>query len=429
MAFDPLWSLSASKIRSMLRNRTCSAVEVTESCLQRIMEREPIVKAFVDLDSQGALRSAEELDHSDISGALHGIPIAVKDTIDVAGLHCTLGTEIHRDRIPLRDAEVVRRLRCAGAVILGTTVSTEYAIARAGPTTNPYDASRTPGGSSSGSAAAVAARMVPIAIGTQTVGSIVRPSTYCGIFGYKPPMNAISTTGVMTLSPFLDHVGPMSRSLDDVFLAYRSMRNGEDERKPTTKLPRIALLVDGPFRDRIEPPSQQALARATSLLESSGVTIVPAELPVGAGQAKHCWETILYHDLAVHHGADRDQFGSRMSDRLKKIIDDGREITDRAYEAALVVARTIRAHVLELLLPDRIILAPAVDGVAPPFSDSTGASDLQGLWSLAGVAALAVPCGEVRGLPIGVQLIAHPLQEYFMHGVGRLFESLRRQAD
>ena len=429
MAFDPLWSLSASEMRSMLRNRKCSAVEVTESCLQRTMEREPTVKAFVDLDSQGALRRAAELDHSDISGALHGIPIAVKDTIDVAGLHCTLGTEIHRERIPLRDAEVVRRLRTAGAVILGTTVSTEYAIARAGPTTNPYDASRTPGGSSSGSAAAVAARMVPIAIGTQTVGSIIRPSAYCGIFGYKPPMNVISTTGVMTLSPFLDHVGPMSRSLDDVFLAYQSMMNGEGERKPITKLPRIALLVDGPFRDRIEPPSQQALARATSLLESSGVTIIPAELPVDAAQAKHCWETILYHDLAVHHGADRDQFGSSMSDRFKKIIDDGREITDRAYEAALVVAHTIRAHVLDLLLSDRIILAPAVDGTAPPFSDLTGASDLQGLWSLTGVAALAVPCGEVDGLPIGVQLIAHPLQEYFVHGVGRLFESLRGQAD
>ena len=267
--------------------------------------------------------------------------------------------------------------------------------------------------------------MVPIAIGTQTVGSIVRPSAYCGIFGYKPSLGALSTNGMMPLSPLLDHVGPMGRCVDDVFLAYRAMKDSADAREPSNRLPAIALLVEGAFQERVEPASEQALARATSLLESHGVAIVHAPLPVAEKQAKHCWETILYRDLAVHHGADRDRFGAQMSERFKNIIDEGYRVKESAYAAAVSSAQAIRAQILELLAPESIILAPAVDGVAPPFSEATGASDLQGLWSLVGVPALAAPCGGVDGLPIGVQLIAHPLREYFMHSAGRLFESLR----
>jgi Asp-tRNA(Asn)/Glu-tRNA(Gln) amidotransferase A subunit family amidase len=401
---------------------------VTRSCIEGAREREVAVKAFVQLDAEGALRQAEALDRGDITRPLHGIPIAIKDTIDVAGLRCTFGTEIHADRVPTRDAEVVRRLRSAGAVILGTTVSTEYAIARAGPTTNPCDASRTPGGSSSGSAAAVASGMAPIALGTQTVGSIVRPSAYCGIFGYKPSKDAVPTAGVMPLSPFLDHVGPMARSVDDIALVYRSITDGGGETRPAT-LPKRALFVQGPFDERLEPSSQLALTRARTMVQAKGLTVVTTTLPAAAREARQCWETILFRDLARHHGADRDSFGERMSDRFRKIIDDGRRVTDSDYEEAVAFARSLREQVLRLLSPDGIFVAPAVDGVAPALSEHTGASDLQGLWSLTGLPALAVPCGKADGLPIGVQLVGQPAEEHFVHATGRFFQDLQKGSD
>jgi len=218
----------------------------------------------------------------------------------------------------------------------------------------------------------------------------------------------------------------MGRSSDDITLVYTSVKNAVGDERRAADLPKTALLVYGPYPKRIEPSSYLALARAQSLLEANGLTVVPGDLPNDAEQAKAWWETILFLDLATHHVGDRDRFGDKMSDRFKKIIDDGRQVTDSAYEAAVASARALRGELLKLLLPDRIIVAPAVDGVAPPFSEATGASDLQGLWSLTGVPALAVPCGDVDALPIGVQLIAHPMQEHFVRAVGRCFEGLQK---
>jgi Asp-tRNA(Asn)/Glu-tRNA(Gln) amidotransferase A subunit family amidase len=429
MYLQPLWSLTATELTALLRRRACSAVEITKSCLSRITEREHIVRAFVELDADGALRQAAQLDKRGESGALHGIPIAIKDTVDVEHLHCTFGTEIHRDRVPSRDATVVGRLRNAGAVILGTTVSTEYAIARAGPTRNPHNARHTPGGSSSGSAAAVSARMVPLAVGTQTVGSIVRPSTYCGIFGLKPTKDSIRTTGVMTLSPHLDHIGPMARCIDDLWLAYLSMRDsgaaagefGAEEHRLTN-----VLLVEGPLSDRIEPTSREALNRARATFEANGIPVKETVLPNSFKTMVSCWETILFRDLAVNRGDDRDKFGSKMSARFLKIIDEGRKVADRAYEDAITEARYLRTQLLGLLPKNAIILAPATDGTAPTFSEQTGPSYLQGLWSLAGLPAVAVPCGKVGDLPVGVQLVAHPGQEQFVLQAGKILEGLGR---
>jgi Asp-tRNA(Asn)/Glu-tRNA(Gln) amidotransferase A subunit family amidase len=426
---QPFWNFTATELTILLRRRACSAVEITQSCLNRISEREHIVRAFVELDADGALRQAAELDRRGETGPLHGIPVAIKDTVDVEHLHCTLGTEIHKDRVPAHDATVVGRLRNAGAVILGTTVSTEYAIARAGPTRNPHNPGHTPGGSSSGSAAAVAARMVPLAVATQTVGSIVRPSTYCGIFGLKPTKDAISTTGAMTLSPRLDHIGPMARCIDDLWLAYLSMCDsgavagniGIEERKLTD-----VLLVEGPLRDRIEPASREALNRARSTFEANGIPVKETALPNSFKTMVNCWETILFRDLAVNHGDDRDHFGSKMSDRFLQIIDLGRKVTDRAYEDAITEAQYLRMQLLGLLPKNAIILAPATDGAAPAFSEQTGPSYLQGLWSLAGFPALAIPCGKVGDLPVGVQLVGHPMQEQFVLQAGKILEGLGR---
>ena len=412
-------------LAELLRGRACSAVEITRSCLERIREREPTVRAFVHLDEEGAIHQARALDAQESRGLLHGIPIAVKDTVDVAGLRCTFGTDIHRDRVAPDDAEVVRRLRVSGAVILGTTVSTEYAIARAGPTTNPHGASRTPGGSSSGSAAAVAARMVPLAVGTQTIGSIVRPSTYCGIFGLKATKNAVPTAGAMPLSPVLDHVGPMARTVADLALAYRVM-SGHRERREDN--PGIVVRIEGPMDDRMEPATREALDRGQALLIDHGFEVQRRTLPASFAGVVKCWEMILFHDLARYHGADQEAFGDRMSERFREILAAGRKVSEAEYLQAIAEAQSYRATLLELVPNDAVVLAPATDGVAPPWSEQTGASYLQGLWSLTGLPTLAVPCGESAGLPIGIQLSARPNQEYFLLNVGKLFEPLMKRA-
>ena len=422
---EELNRLPAVELADLLRTRKRSAQEVTESCLARIAEVDPTVRAFVEVDIAGALRCARELDAKSPAGPLHGIPIAVKETIDVAGLRCTLGTEVHRLRMPSRDAIVVQRLRTAGAVIIGTTVSTEYAIARAGPTTNPHNSARTPGGSSSGSAAAVAAGMVPIAVGTQTVGSIIRPSTYCGVFGLKPTKGAISVSGAMPLSPYLDHIGPMARSVTDISLACQAMfdRNAPLLMTTTAQPPKRALLIEGPMQERIEPASREALDRATALFEGNGIPVDKGSLPSSFASVVSCYETILFRDIAMNHGKDRDAFGDVMSERLREIIDQGRRISDREYNQAIADAQLYRRTLCELLPENAIILAPATDGVAPIFSEETGPSKLQGLWTLVGFPTLAVPCGNVDGLPVGVQLSAAPERDGLVLRAGALFKA------
>lgn len=421
-----LHRFTAIELIALLRASECSAREVTESCIARIAELDPLVRAFVDIDVDGALRRASELDDQGPSGPLHGIPIAIKETVDVAGLRCTLGTEVHRSRIPARDAMVVQRLRKAGAIIVGTTVSTEYAIARAGPTTNPHNFAHTPGGSSSGSAAAVAAGMVPISVGTQTVGSIIRPSTYCGIFGLKPTKGAINTSGTMPLSRYLDHIGPMARTVADIALVCRVMFD-EDATRPASispeKTPTRALRIEGPMQEAIEPATREALNRAQAVLEGNGIRVEGSRLPSTFANVVPCYETILFRDIAVNHGHDRDAFGSAMSDRLRRIIDDGRAVSDREYNQALADAQVYRQELQRLLAGDTIILAPATDGAAPMFSEETGPSRLQGLWTLAGLPTLAVPCGKVEGLPVGVQLIAASDGVDLVLGAGGLFRA------
>lgn len=425
MTVSALNRLPASELLELLRTKACSAREIVQSCLAQIERLEPTVRAFVELDPDGALRRASELDNRSISGPLHGIPVAVKETVDVAGLKCTLGSPIHGSRRPATDAAVVRRLREAGAVIMGTTVSTEYAIARAGPTTNPHDASRTPGGSSSGSAAAVAAGMTPIAIGTQTIGSIVRPAVYCGVFGLKPTKQAISTTGVMPLSSYLDHVGPLARTAADILLAFQAIFDRRSERWPSSTLatPKRVLRIENPLQKQTESSSREALDRAHVLLEANGIRVDTANLSSRFEDVVACYETILFRDIASNHGGDRDLHGAEMSNRLREIIDSGRRISERAYADAIADAQSHREEVRKLLNEDTIILAPATNATAPIFSEETGPSRLQGPWTLVGFPVLAAPCGTFDRLPVGVQLIAGPQREDLLAAAGALFKA------
>ena len=421
---DALIGLGATAAAAATRAGTCTAEALTAACLKRIDAREPSVRAFVDMQRDRALAEVRDLDWrvAGERGPLHGVPVAVKEVFDVAGMICGWGTPIRENQVPRRDAVVVARLRAAGAVVVGTTVSTEYAVWTAGPTTNPHDPARTPGGSSSGSAAAVAAGMVPLAIGSQTIGSVVRPAVYCGALGMKPTKGAISTVGGMALSGFLDHVGFLARNVDDLALACQVLFAPDPEDPYSDDVPPPVLgsgrrrpqvlLVKGPLRERIETATRVALERARAAFEAAGARVREVELPDRFAGARDCLFTIQRYGIARTHGSDRERAGERMSAFLRNVIDAGRKISEADYDAALDEARGFRRDLLELLAGDSIVVAPAVDGVAPPIGEpGTGWPDLQGLWTLTWLPVVAAPCGRFEGLPIGVQLIAAPKRE------------------
>lgn len=433
---------SACKILSAIQSGQMTCEQVMRDCLERIAQVEPQVKAFVDLRADDALADAVEADRlpADSRGPLHGLPVAIKELFDVAGLRCTWGTPIHANRVPDGDSEVVRRLKAAGAIVVGTVVSTEYAIAAAGPTTNPFDHTRTPGGSSSGSAAAVAAGMVPVALGSQTVGSIVRPSLYCGVYGLKPTRGAIPGRGAMALSPMLDHPGPIARSPADLALLCRALfgpckedPTSLDIAPPGTSAPiiggiRVLVAVDMP-PGSAEGSTRKALEMAAERLEKAGARVEQFSFPAEYGEVLDVLYTIMCRDMAIAHGADRDASGSLMSPALRDLLDRGRAISQADYDAALKIRERWIADLSAVLQGECVLLAPATDGVAPPAAEGTGWNGPQALWSLVGFPAIAIPTGLADGLPIGVQAAAAPGREDIVLAIaevaGRVPDSVR----
>lgn len=423
--------LSASEITVAIAAGRLTAEMALRESLRRIDALEPTLRAFVERAPPDRLmEDARKLDEAPApKGRLHGIPVAIKEILDVAGLRCSWGSPIHRERIPDADAHAVARLRAEGALVVGTTVSTEYAIAAAGPTTNPHASARSPGGSSSGSAAAVAAGMVPLALGSQTIGSIVRPATYCGVYGFKPSHGTISTQGTMPLSPLLDDIGVLARSIDDIALAAEVLVDGREggeglfarprSQPGTTEHSFTIVPVDAPWDQGVGSTSRRALARARVALEQCGACVRPATVAPRFAGATEWLETILDHDIATNHGGDRDRAGELMSGRLRAIIDRGRHVSEPVYRQAIARASDLMWYFSDLVDGNGVLLAAATDGVAPWLHEGTGSPKIQGPYTLAGLAVLAVPTGHAKGMPIGVQLATT------VGGEGRLFAAAR----
>ena len=416
-------SLTAVEAARRIAQGLLSSEELVQACLERIEQVEPMVQAWTFLDPEHALaqaRAADELRQTGQStGPLHGLPVGIKDIMDTADMPTENGTVLHKGRMVRQDAWVVSRLRAAGAVILGKTVTTECAYYAPGKTRNPHNAEHTPGGSSSGSAAAVAASMVPLALGSQTNGSVIRPAAFCGVFGFKPTHGLIPRSGILMLSRALDHVGMFARSLEDLALIAEEL-TGYDELDPDTR-PRARIpfssiaaepppiepmfaFIKTPHWERADAECREAFEE---LVETLGERVEEVDLSLSAAEGWAWQRTIMEADMAANLEPLWQAGRDKLSPQLAALMERGREVRAIDYQRALHAAGTAIASLDELFMERYdAILTPAAPGPAPKGLDSTGNPAFCTLWTLLGMPAVTLPLMQSSaGLPMGVQLV------------------------
>jgi Asp-tRNA(Asn)/Glu-tRNA(Gln) amidotransferase A subunit family amidase len=416
-----LAALTLTEAAAYIREGRIKAAELAHDCLARVEEVDGEVQAWAYLDRDHVMRQAEAADLQRMQGKslgpLHGIPVGIKDIFDTADMPTEFGSPVWAGRTPRVDAYAVARLRGDGAVIMGKTVTTEYAYFHPGKTRNPHDPSRTPGGSSSGSAAAVAAFMVPGAIGTQTNGSVIRPAAFCGVVGFKPTHGLIPRTGELLLSRTLDQAGVFARSVDDAALLAESIV-GFDEEDPDTRptgrppfaavaasdppLPPRFAFVKSPVWAEADPETQKAF---TTFADSLGGAASEVELSPSFDRVIELHRVVMEVEMAHNLHRDYEKARDQLSDKLCQLIERGREHKAVAYTAAVAGVRSLNAIIDELFNEYDAILTPAAPGPAPG-PESTGNPIFCTTWTYLGLPAISLPLlRSETGLPIGVQLV------------------------
>ncbi len=428
---------SATDAARLVRDGLISSQQLVDACLARVRDVDKDVQAWTFLDPDYAMEQARAADEFRLSGQpigpLHGVPVGLKDIIDTGDMPTENGSVLHAGRTPSRDAAVVAMLRGAGAVIMGKTVTTEFATRSPGKTRNPHNPAHTPGGSSSGSAAAVAAGMVPLALGSQTTGSTIRPASYCGVYALKPTHGLIPRTGMFQLSRTLDHVGLFARTIDDIALLLEQLV-GHDERDPDTRprprvpyravsaeeppLPPMFAFVKPPRWDRVEPDARDAFAE---LIETLGDRAEEVELVSASDEVLGWHDTVSGPEVAMNLRREWEQGREKLSASLRSRIERGQAVRAVDYVQALGRILQLNASFTELFEQryDAILTLPAY-GTAPAGLESTGDPGCCSLWTLCGMPALSVPLMQgANGLPLGAQLVGP------RHGDGRLLRTAR----
>lgn len=438
-----LFRLGLRDAAAGMREGRFSSQAYVQSLLDRIDALEPTVRAFAWLDRDAALAQARRRDatpsRADNGDCLRGVPLAVKDVIDTAGIPTECGTPVYRGRVPATSAAVVRKLEEAGGFVLGKTVTAELAFYSPGVTRNPWNPAHTPGGSSSGSAAAVAAGFVPAALGTQTNGSVIRPAAYCGVVGFKPSSGMVSRAGVLLFSKTLDHVGVFARGVEDAARLTCCIAgfdagdaagveapqvlchlNGELPERATP--PRLAL-VRSPAWHKAEPHQRDNLLDIASRFANADAVVEEVALPPLFEEAHRLHHVIMYGEGARALRALQESHRAQLSERLNALIDEGLAIGDAEIEQALAQRLRLNGEMRAILGSYDAIITPPATGEAPATLTHTGDPTFCTIWTLTGLPAVTLPSGfGPNGLPLGVQLIGAYMRDDRLMGVAKWCE-------
>ena len=421
--------LTAGKAATAIRDRRLSPLELVDAALARIEALDGTVQAFCFIDQENARRDAgilgQEAARGAFRGALHGVPFAVKDIFCTQGVPTEAGSALLAGHVPSFDAAAVTRLKRAGAIMLGKTHTTEFANVDPAPTRNPWNPGHTPGGSSSGSAAAVAARMVPLALGTQTGGSTLRPAAYCGVVGFKPSFGRVSLQGVLPLTWCMDHVGFIARSVADVAIALEATA-GFDPADPSsarvpvpslnltafqTTPPVIGRICDA-FFDDADPEVLRAMEEAARQLLEAGASIRELRLPASFAAIYAAQHLAEEAEMAEIHAERYAANGGLYRPKMREAIELGFLVPSELYLRSQRIRRQFRTGMIETLKPFDALLLPTISAPAPEGLASVGDWKFQSPWSSAGLPSISLPFGlSGAGLPLAIQLLGAPFAE------------------
>ncbi|NUQ61590.1 MAG: amidase [Pirellulales bacterium] len=410
---------SACEASRQVRSGELDPVDLVEQCLAAVDRYDESIRAWVGVSRVVALRHAERIASARARGKdlgpLGGVPIGIKDIIDVAGLPTRAGYPLRGDRAAPVDAVLVTRLRRAGAIVLGKTVTTQFACFDPSPTRNPWDPElrHSPGGSSSGSAAAVAAGMSPVTIGTQTGGSLVRPSSYCGVAAMKPTFGTVPIDGIVPVAHRLDHPGPIARTVEDLHLILGVISDLPVEELLEPALPPRLGLVGDFYMTAAEPRVRQAVEAALDKLCFAEATLEEVALPPSFREVHRMHGRIMAVEAAAYHRAQfleqRDSYGPN----LRSMLEEGIATTVPEYEEAIVHQRRFRREIQPMLVAVDALVMPATDTTAPARLDTTGPSKFQAPWSYAGAPVVSIPCGLAEdGMPVALQLVGRSGEDF-----------------
>jgi Asp-tRNA(Asn)/Glu-tRNA(Gln) amidotransferase A subunit family amidase len=398
--------LGMAEMARRISSGEVSAEALMQSCLGRIAEREAEIGAFIDIDADAALQAARSADQSEPRGPLHGIPIGVKDIIDTAQFTTGWGTSFYREHRSGRNASCVQLMLRAGAIVVGKTVTTEFAYFRPGRTANPHNPGHTPGGSSSGSAAAVADCMLPFAFGSQTAASLIRPAAYCGIPGYKASHGSFDLQGVMGLAPSLDTLGFLAREVEDFELARSVLCGSEPASLDFEENPLRIALLRGAHWSEGSVEMRDVCQRGLTALADAGAQTGEIATPQAFMELTECQKTVMAYEVARARIYEYDHYREHVSSAFVDLVESGLQVTRAAYENACHSRDRAMRVLHNLFLDTDVILAPAAPGEAPAGLEATGDPLYSRSWNLLQVPCLSIPFGTgPRDLPLAVQLI------------------------
>jgi len=418
-----LLKISATRLAARLAQQEVRPTEVVEAYLDAIERYNPEIRAFTHIDRRQVMDAARMLEQSVSKGRLYGVPLAVKDVLDTCDMPSAYGSPIWDGHRPRSDAAVVAMARRAGAMIIGKSATTEFATKFAPQTVNPHNFRHTPGGSSSGSAAAVAAGIVPLALGTQTAGSIVRPASYCGVVGYKPTFGYIHRAGMKVMSEALDTIGAIARSVEDAALLVEAI-TGRDlgSADGGSGAPRIAVVLDLPTP--LTPPMSLRLDEVADLLSRSGASVKRVVLPAAIRQLFDSHPIVMNSEIAKALTWEYGNRRSELSNVLRDTIEEGRAYAPETIDAALRSFEIARASFADMMRSYDVVLTASALGEAPAGLESTGDPVCCIIWTALHVPSISLPAGAgPNGLPLGIQVIGRHNEDRGLLTVARWIET------